>query len=55
VFGWHVDIFEDRVHGTHDLALLAVDADVRIDVRKAWVLVSLTMETYTFSPPNWRG
>ena len=32
VFGGHVDILEDRVHGTHDLALLAVDADVRIDV-----------------------
>jgi hypothetical protein len=33
VFGGHVDILEDRVHGTYDLALLAVDADFRIDIK----------------------
>ena len=32
VFGGHVNIFEDCVHGTDDLALLAVDTDVWIDI-----------------------
>jgi hypothetical protein len=32
VFGWHLDILEDRVYGTNDLALLAIDANFRVDV-----------------------
>ena len=32
VFGGNVDVFEYRVHRADDLALLAIDADFRVDV-----------------------
>ena len=32
VLGWDIDVLEDRVHRANDLALLAVDAHVGIDI-----------------------
>jgi hypothetical protein len=33
MLGRYIDIFEDRVHWTDDLALLAIDANFRIDIK----------------------
>ncbi len=49
MFGRNVDVFEDRVHRTDDLALLAIDTDFGVDVelRRARRLVWMQATGHT--------